>query len=55
MAFSPQKEHWKHDVTRACRLNKGFDRELLRYVKENNTNVNRVMKAALTEYLTARA
>ncbi len=55
MAFSPQKEHSKHDVTRACRLNKGIDRELVRFVKEKNTNVNRVIKAALTEYLAIHA
>ncbi len=55
MTFSPQKEHWKHDVTRACRLIKGFDRELIRFVKENNTNVNRVINAALAEYLAIHA
>ncbi len=55
MAFSPQKEHSKYDVTRACRLNKGFDRELARFVQEKNTNFNRVIKAALTEYLATHA
>lgn len=55
MAFTPQKAHWKLDVTRACRLNKGFDDELVRYVKENNTNFNKVLKDALTAYLTAHA
>lgn len=55
MAFAPQKEHWKFDVTRSVRLNKGFDREFMRYVKERGTNVNAVMKQALTAYLTVHA
>ena len=55
MAFAPQKEHWKLDVTRSVRLNKGFDREFMRYVKERGTNVNAVMKKALDAYLTTHA
>ena len=55
MAFTPQKEHWKFDVTRSVRLNAGFDREFMRYVKESNTNVNAVIKKALTAYLTVHA
>lgn len=55
MAFTPQKEHWRLDVMRSVRLNKGFDREFMRYVKERGTNVNAVMKKALDAYLTTHA